>query len=1020
MNVRNEAPPASRWLQVALYALFGLSGFCGLIYESIWAQYLRLFVGHAAYAQTVVLVVFIGGMAIGAWAAGRWSRRVAHPLLVYAIVEAIVGVIALSFQWIFTTTTGWAYVSVIPAMCPGEGVCAPQWILAGLLILPQSILLGTTFPLMSAAILRAFPPTPGRTLSTLYFTNSIGAVFGVLVNTFILIPWVGLPGASGVAGTLNVALAIVITTLWWRARTRYAAVPVHAAVAAHASLPAQDAATDTGGRGKGREARVWPLLAVAAITGLSSFIYEISWIRMLGLVLGSSTQAFDLMLSSFILGLALGGYWIRSRIDRIADTVRFLATVQILMGVLAIATLPLYNALFDVMAWMLRSLARTDDGYVLFNVGSDLLAILVMVPATFMAGMTLPLVTHRLLAAGHGEKSIGYVYAANTAGAIIGVIAAVHLLVPFLGLKGTLVAGAVIDIALGWALFMRSRGRNDRVYRIGWALGGGVLAAGIATLTTLDPLRLASGVYRNGRPTIDAAERIEFHQDGKTASVDVISSTKKNWRWINTNGKTDASISIGERDRPTPDEATMLLLGALPLAAMPDAKSAAVIGFGAGVSTHVLLASPLLTRVDTIEIEAAMIDGARLFRPRNERAYTDPRSHVVIDDAKAYFARSNARYDIIVSEPSNPWVSGISNLFSEQFYATMRSHLSENGIFVQWLQLYEIDPQLIGTILRALERHFPNYEIYAVDTSDIVLLARASAEPIALSPRLFDLPLIAGELRRLGLGHPGDWPSHRVGSGRIFSAWIGKGPVNSDYHPYLSVHAPRTRFTQRDAQAMLAPRTDQVPVVEIVENRPWSSAQPPTFVPGGDYFRHGLALRGEDIVTFFAGTPRRTALWMTAPELASMHAAEGLLLTCERLPEIALLWDEVMALARHTVSAMSAERQERLWQTFLRSPCYAKMAPVYQDWLQLFAKTAARDATGIAEIGKRMLANGALRSQAQGAFLLPATASALIALGDYAGAERIITTYWANHQRAAYEWPVMDMLLAMARRGERR
>ena len=151
-----------------------------------------------------------------------------------------------------------------------------------------------------------------------------------------------------------------------------------------------------------------------------------------------------------------------------------------------------------------------------------------------------------------------------------------------------------------------------------------------------------------------------------------------------------------------------------------------------------------------------------------------------------------------------------------------------------------------------------------------------------------------------------------------------------------------------------------------------------------------------------------------------MHAAEGLLLTCERLPEIALLWDEVMALARHTVSAMSAERQQPLWQAFLRSPCYAKMAPVYQDWLQLFAKTAARDATAIADIGTRMLANGALRSQAQGAFLVPATASALIALGDHAGAEKIITSYWVNHERAAYEWPVMDMLLAMARRGEHR
>ena len=139
MNASNETSGA---LQRVLFALFALSGFCGLIYESIWAYYLKLFVGHAAYAQTVVLVVFIGGLAIGAWIAGRFASRVGNPLLTYAIVEAIVGIFALSFQWIFTTATDWAYASLIPAMCSADGVCAPQWILAGLLILPQSILLG--------------------------------------------------------------------------------------------------------------------------------------------------------------------------------------------------------------------------------------------------------------------------------------------------------------------------------------------------------------------------------------------------------------------------------------------------------------------------------------------------------------------------------------------------------------------------------------------------------------------------------------------------------------------------------------------------------------------------------------------------------------------------------------------------------------------------------------------------------------------------------------------------------------
>jgi len=210
MKVNFQAPAGA---QRVLFALFAVSGFCGLIYESIWAYYLKLFVGHAAYAQTVVLVVFIGGMAIGAWAAGRMAARTPNPLLAYAIVEAIVGLFALAFQWIFSTTTDWAYASLLPALCSADGICAPQWALAGLLILPQSILLGTTFPLMSAGILRAFPQAPGRTLSMLYFTNSLGAVFGVLASTFVLIPAFGLPGTTRAAGLMNLALAAVVAAI---------------------------------------------------------------------------------------------------------------------------------------------------------------------------------------------------------------------------------------------------------------------------------------------------------------------------------------------------------------------------------------------------------------------------------------------------------------------------------------------------------------------------------------------------------------------------------------------------------------------------------------------------------------------------------------------------------------------------------------------------------------------------------------------------------------------------------------
>jgi predicted membrane-bound spermidine synthase len=431
----------SRW---TFYVLFTVSGFAGLIYESIWTHYLKLFLGHAAYAQSLVLVVFMGGMAAGAAWCARLSRRLANPLLVYAVVEAIIGAFALAFHPAFVATTDWAYASALPALEHEAAALAAKLVLACLLILPQSVLLGMTFPLMSAGLVRAHPAAPGESVAMLYFTNSLGAAAGVLASGFLLIAWVGLPGTLRVAGALNLFLAFAV---WLLARP----LPVLGKVSAQTE----------GSR---------LLLAVAFFTGLASFIYEIAWIRMLSLVLGASTHSFELMLSCFILGLALGGLAVRRRVDRSASPERLLAWVQLAMGLAALATLPVYDFTFGLMEALMKGLARTATGYVLFNVSGQAIAALVMLPAAFCAGMTLPLITAALLRKGAGEAAIGRVYAANTLGAIAGVLVAVHLGLPLIGLKGTLIAGCAIDIALGVLLL-----RTSRV--AAWRFAGGFCAA---------------------------------------------------------------------------------------------------------------------------------------------------------------------------------------------------------------------------------------------------------------------------------------------------------------------------------------------------------------------------------------------------------------------------------------------------------------------------------------------------------------------------------------------------------------
>jgi predicted membrane-bound spermidine synthase len=266
----------------ALYFLFVLSGAAGLIYESIWTRYLGLFVGHDAYAQIIVLVIFLGGMSAGAMTVSRWSSRLKEPLYGYVAVELVVGCIGLVFHDVFQATTGWAYNTLYPPLAGSWALTAAKWTLAGALILPQSVLLGTTFPLMSAGVLRLQPVRPGRKLALLYFSNSLGAAVGVLVAGFYLVELAGLPGTILAAAMLNLVIAAATICLMMAARNRSAAAGTAKASSAGA-LAAQ-------GTPNLQLERL--LLFTSFGTAVASFIYEIDWIRMLALVLGSATHSF--------------------------------------------------------------------------------------------------------------------------------------------------------------------------------------------------------------------------------------------------------------------------------------------------------------------------------------------------------------------------------------------------------------------------------------------------------------------------------------------------------------------------------------------------------------------------------------------------------------------------------------------------------------------------------------------------------------------------------------------------------
>ncbi|HUQ27861.1 MAG TPA: fused MFS/spermidine synthase [Usitatibacter sp.] len=966
-----------------LFLLFFVSGFSGLIYESVWSHHVKLFLGHASYAQTLVLVVFIGGLALGAWLVSRASGRMRNPLRLYAMVEALTGILGLVFHWIFGVAIEWGYATLLPASCQQESAfCAAQWGLSALLLAPQSILLGMTFPLMSSAVLRLSNTQPGHDIASLYFLNSLGAVLGVLASAFLLIPSVGLPGTLQTAGFANIVLAVLAYFLSKQAPPPIAIPQVAQPVTAHP-----------------REARrlTGVLLLTAFLTGLSSFIYEIVWIRMLSLVLGASTHAFELMLATFILGLALGGLWVRKAVDDVGDSVRFLALVQIVMGISAAATIPLYNGAFDLMAWMLSSTSRSDGGFVLFNLTSTAIALLVMLPATFCAGMTLPLITYRLLRSESGERSLGLVYAVNTVGAIAGVILTVHLLMSWLGLQGALVVGAAVDVLLGAALLVWLRPSRRALSDLGPALAGIVALVFVAAVFDIDERRTASGVFRTGVARINPNSQVLFHEDGKTATVDVVDS--EGFRVIRTNGKSDASMSMSDTKNPSRDEFTMALLGTLPLGHRPDAKTAAIIGFGSGMSTAAMLSSPRLERVDTIEIEPAMIRGAQLFRPYVNAAFDDPRSRIVIDDAKSFFARGGARYDIIVSEPSNPWVSGVASLFTEEFYKRLATYLNEGGVLSQWLHTYEMDMQTLAAILSAVSKTFPEFAIYSSIDSDIILIARKGGAPGRFDESVLQNPKLQPLLSKLKLQDPALIHRRVVahwGAVRPFVSTYGFIP-NSDYYPVVDQRASKTRFTQARADELTVLQAAPVPLLEMFEPalRPLDKRLE---TPAITFVEHALA-----------------DAWMTHDILLANGKAvlQPAASSSEMLARLVRTWasecpaDLSFERILPVVSVIAERMNPRLppadavevWKWLVTSKCARTLKPEQLQWIELFAAVGIRDPQRMAIAGTAILDRSQGVRDESTEYAVVASAAGLLCIGEKERAQKLLDSAYLHWLR---------------------
>jgi len=522
--------------------------------------------------------------------------------------------------------------------------------------------------------------------------------------------------------------------------------------------------------------------------------------------------------------------------------------------------------------------------------------------------------------------------------------------------------------------------------------------AAVLTGVRLDPYKMASGVFRHGDLYTTREATMLSHRDGKTTTVSLMDFGSD--RSLRTNGKSDGAINMDPNGPRVSDEVTMTLTAAIPLAYRPDAQSAAVIGIGTGLTTHTLLGSGTLRSVETIEIEPAMAETSRRFAPRNSNAFADPRSHIVFDDAKTFFSTHNRKYDIIISEPSNPWVSGVSSLFTAEFYRLVRRHLDADGVLVQWFQMYEIDASLVASVLRALGESFPDYAIYASTGSDLLIVA---GETRALARSLADvtaMPGVARELRRVQVNSVRDLEVRRIGGKRALGPMFSSYgvPANSDYYPYLDLHAAKYRFLHQSADELTGLLVYSIPVVALLEGR---KSAPADAGRGGQEYLEALetARRAAYARDYLISPNPPEPVAIPRQFQKDLELVRARLIECRDVGRSDIWFHSLYELARTLNPMLSADEAKAVWDRIERAPCSSHATPDERQWIGLMRAVGERAAPEMARSAEALLAKPSDLPGGHRQYLMAAGMAGYLAQGKRAEAAALWNRYPADADR---------------------
>lgn len=776
---------------------FFVSGLAGLLYQVVWTRYLALFLGHTSYAVVAVLVAFMGGLALGnAWL-GAKVDRVERPLHFYAWLEFGIGLYAVVFpryyEWIHDS-----YLAVVRASgVSGALLLGLKLAIACVAIVPPAVLMGATLPALTRFVTRTLSELRGK-VAALYAINSTGAVLGVLLTDWWFIPALGLEPTvyAGAACSLAIGLVAFVTSR---------RVGEGDSIIAPGPSPVErDVETFSP-----TELRL--AIVGIGVSGFVAMLYEIVWTRLIGLMVGSSTHAYSIMLATFIAGIAAGG-WIIYRWRRQEGTLRAFAKAELALAGTLFVSVWFYEY---VPWWFMQAadyLSRKPGTYPIYELLQFLVCFGVMFVPAVCLGMTLPLASR--IATAEVERSgssVGRVFAVNTIGTVLGASLTGLWLMPWLGLAKTMALGLALNGLIGGVLLSWTDPKRRQA-----VLAFGTAAAAIVMLavgTALDGAWRRSftvGLWRadSVASTVDEYRKftrkldIVYNRDGAGASVSVvrgsIGGSAGTYFSLKVNAKTDAS-SMG-------DLSTQLLAGHIPTLLHTNPVDGLVVGCGSGVTAGALLHHPEMRQVDLVEISPEVVEAAKTwFGPYNRDCLKNPKLKLAIEDAKSFLKTTQRTYDVIVTEPSNPWMAGVSAVFSREYYEDCLARLKPGGICAQWLQDYETDDATVDLVVATFSSVFPNSSVWQTSMGDLLLVGAPGPVTIDLEKTSAKLlvPQIAADMKSIGVeGMTTFLAMQLIGFGDpIFLANPGTR-LHSDFNPILEYAAQRAFFVRSRATKM--------------------------------------------------------------------------------------------------------------------------------------------------------------------------------------------------------------------------